>query len=72
MHTTHDSRHIGIEEWTVHNWKLKYYYCHFAIITVMMYIVRLCDIGLHCTQELANLLWEDYAIQICGFVQLSS
>ena len=35
-------------------------------------LYRLCDIGLHCTQELANLLREDYAMQICGFIQLNS
>jgi len=37
MHTTHESRHIGIEEWKVHNWKLKFYYCYFPIITIIMY-----------------------------------
>jgi hypothetical protein len=35
-------------------------------------LYRLCDIGLHCTQELDNLIWEYNAIHICGFVQLSS
>ena len=37
MDTTHERRHIGIEEWKDHNWKLKYYYCYFPIITVIMY-----------------------------------
>ena len=37
MDITHERRHIGIEEWKDHNWKLKYYYCYFPIITVLMY-----------------------------------